>query len=117
MLFLTIPFSYIITVILAYLPEAEKGEETSASGVLLTLFYVLVVVGVCTPMYRFMVSAGQWAFAWRGLSVCPTVNLENRDRVVQVNEEGSLFQMATLTPNYLEYSIRSGLAMAIWQHS
>jgi hypothetical protein len=59
MLFLTIPFSYIITVILAYLPEAEKGEETSASGVLLTLFYVLVVVGVCTPMYRFMVSAGQ----------------------------------------------------------
>lgn len=59
MLFLTIPFSYVITVILAYLPKAEKEEETSASGVLLTLFYVLLVVGVCTPMYRFMVSAVQ----------------------------------------------------------
>jgi hypothetical protein len=57
MLFLTIPFSYIITLILAYLPEVEKEEETSVSGVLLALFYVLLLVGVCTPMYRFMVSA------------------------------------------------------------
>ncbi len=59
MVFLTIPFSYIITLILAYLPEVEKEEETSVSGVPLALFYVLLLVGVCTPMYRFMVSAVQ----------------------------------------------------------
>jgi len=57
MLFLSIPFSYIGTLILALLPVVEKEEETTISGVVLALFYVILIGAVCVPMYRFMVSA------------------------------------------------------------
>jgi cellobiose-specific phosphotransferase system component IIC len=56
MLILSIPFSYIITLVLAYLPEVEKGEETTISGRVLALFYTIVMVAISIPMYRFMMS-------------------------------------------------------------
>ena len=56
MLFLTIPFSYIVTLILAYLPEVEKEEQTTISGAVLAIFYIILLGVVILPIYRFMIS-------------------------------------------------------------
>ena len=56
MLLLTIPFSYIVTLVLAYLPEVEQEAETTISGRVLALFYTLLMVAISIPMYRFMMA-------------------------------------------------------------
>lgn len=55
-LILTIPFSYLVTLVLALLPTVDKEQETSISGTVAAIFYVLLLVGVCVPLYQFMVT-------------------------------------------------------------
>lgn len=57
MLFLTIPFSYIVTLILAYLPEVEKEDQTTISGTVLAIFYIILLAAVSSPIYRYMISS------------------------------------------------------------
>ncbi len=56
MLLLTIPFSYLVTVVLALLPEVEKEEQTDISGTAAALFYIILLILVMVPIYRFVMS-------------------------------------------------------------
>ena len=49
-------FGVILILVLAYLPEVAKGEETTISGRVLALFYTLLMVAISIPMYRFMMT-------------------------------------------------------------
>ncbi len=56
MLLLTIPFSYLVTLILALMPEVEKEDQTTISGTVTAVFYIILLILVTLPMYRFVMS-------------------------------------------------------------
>lgn len=56
MLLLTIPFSYLVTLALAFLPEVEKKDQTTISATTAALFYIILIILVMLPVYRFVMS-------------------------------------------------------------